>query len=204
VSHSLTAVNDLTSRAILLEAGRVQTSGATREVVSVYLNALQKRSQGAENLSSYRRNDRTEGYVDITSAKVCGNNVGVASVGIGHPLSIDVGIAVHRVVDKGIIVIDILDEKLEVITALASFDADYEFAFEPGNYTIRCNIPSIPLIPGFYHLNVSVAEPHQRSSWDVLELIPGFHIEGDESLGWMKWPRRPGVVLLQKCEWSEL
>jgi lipopolysaccharide transport system ATP-binding protein len=203
VSHNLASISELASRAVLLERGSARTCGPTAEVISAYLKTISAHSQKANDLASYRRDDRVKDYVDITSVTVCGHDFGAASIEVGDPLWVEVGLAVYRPLEKAIVVINILDEQLSVIAALASFDANFEFAFEPGDHTIRCNIPTVPFVPGNYHLALGVAEPGQPS-WDALEMLPGFRVAGEESVSWMKWPRRPGVLLLQDCAWSEI
>jgi lipopolysaccharide transport system ATP-binding protein len=207
VSHNLAAVMELTDRVLWIERGHLQANGPSRQMISSFLKSTRESSRGVNDLSIYRRSNYCEnGCVEISSLTVCGDNIGVASIEMGHPLVIELGITAHRPVESGIIVIHVLNEQLEVITALHSQDAGYEFSLKPGNHKICCRVPAAPLIPGNYLLNFGLAEPNQRPgqpSWDVLELVPGFRVTGDDNLPWMKWSQRPGIVFVDNCEWNK-
>jgi lipopolysaccharide transport system ATP-binding protein len=203
VSHNLPAIIDLTDRALLIERGRLCASGPSREVVSLLLKMSQDKREPAEDISAYRRAYRTDGYVDINSVRVCGVSSGAASVELGNPLVIEVGLTVKRKAEEGVIVINVLNDRLEPITTLTSSDSEYFFTFAPGQYTVRCEAGALPLIPGNYRFNVGVAQRGGALAWDVLEAVPGFRIEGYRNTAWTNWPNRPGVVLFDCCEWSE-
>lgn len=200
VSHNLASVVDLTTRAILIQHGEVTASGASREVVSQYLHMMQAPVGGAVDLSGFRRPHRTAGYIDIVAVRVCGTPLGCATIEFGEGLTIEIDLFVQRSVEEGIVNINILDEQLQPIVTLAAVDSGYSFALSPGLCTIRCNAGVLPLIPGEYHLNVGTGQMGQLS-WDVLEALPGFRVDGHKNAAWINWPNRPGVVLFDKCEW---
>jgi lipopolysaccharide transport system ATP-binding protein len=202
VSHNLPAVVDLTSRALLIERGELRANGPSREVVSQFLNIMQARPKEANDLSAFRRDYRTAGYVDIASVRVCGAALGAASLEFGDNLSIDVDVTVNRPVAEGIVNINIFNDQLEPITTLASADAGFFYTLPPGMHTIHCNAGPLPLVPGDYRLSVGVAEKGGGLAWDVLETMPGFRIEGFRNTAWINWPDRPGVVLFDNCEWG--
>jgi lipopolysaccharide transport system ATP-binding protein len=202
VSHNLPAIIDLTERALLIDKGHLQVSGPSRDIVSRFLSMAQKLGQGAEHPSAYRRTCRNAGYVDIESVTISGCPLGCARVAFGQDIIVDVGLVVQRPVESGIININVLNEQLETITTLASADSGYTFTFPPGRHAVRCNAGPLPLIPGDYRLNVGTARKGGDLSWDVLEMMPGFRIEGDHNAAWLNWPDRPGVVLFENCDWS--
>jgi len=201
VSHNLPAVVDLTARTLLLDGGALIASGPSREVVSRFLQMMQAPAAQTGDLSAFRRAHRTDGYVDIESVRVCGALPGAATVEFGGDLTIDVDLAVHRPVEEGIANIVLFNEQFEPITALASADAGFVYKLAPGRHTIHCNAGPVPLIPGEYRISIGVAENGGKLAWDVLEVLPGFRIDGTRNDAWMHWPGRPGVVLLEYCEW---
>jgi hypothetical protein len=71
----------------------------------------------------------------------------------------------------------------------------------PGRHTIHCNAGALPLVPGEYRVTIGVGQKGGGLSWDVLETMPGFRIDGLSNTAWLSSPSRPGVVLFDNCEW---
>jgi lipopolysaccharide transport system ATP-binding protein len=202
VSHNLPAVVGLTTRAAWIEKGRLILEGPSGEVVSQYLRSTQSELEASGDISAYRRRYRTEGYIDIQSVKVCGNTAGMPCVRSKETVSLEMQLNVLRSVEQAIIVVNVLNEQLEVLTSITSTDSDFAMSLNPGLHTIRCDIGVLPLMPGYYRLSVGVAESHTALAWDVLEPIPGFRIEADQSAAWLQAADRPGVLLLDDCKWA--
>ncbi|MGA7711095.1 MAG: ABC transporter ATP-binding protein [Rhizomicrobium sp.] len=204
VSHNLTAIVGLTDQAILLEQGQVMTTGPSKEVVSLYLHSTNEKRRASGDYSIYRRAHRLEGHVEIRSIRVCEQEPGTLTVGVCDHVSIDLELDVRRAVEQAIIVISVLNEQLEIIATVISTDFGFNIVLGVGVHTIRCDIPALPLIPGDYQLNVAVAESAGVLSWDVLESVPGFRIEGGQNTAWLQASDRPGVLLIDNTEWAEL
>ena len=202
VSHNLPAVVDLTSRSLLLEKGMLTMVGESRAVVSHFLAASSELLAGGD-ISGYRRPLRDEGWVDIEAVTVCGRPAGAAEVRPGERVAIDVALRVHRPVSGGIVTISLLNENLATIATMVSFDGGQFFACEPGLHCIRCEVGPLPLAPGNYLLNVGTAQTGGRLSWDMLSGLPGFRMGGEDNPAWLRWPQRPGDLLLSDAEWSE-
>jgi lipopolysaccharide transport system ATP-binding protein len=203
VSHNLPAVVVLTQRAMLIDAGRILTIGPTREVVSVYLKSAQRKLQSSKDFASYRKSERIEQYVDITSVTVAETELGESPViEFGSSIVIDVDLSVKRPVKEGIIVINVLNEQLQPITTLVSSDSGFYFTLDTGHHAIRCNAGALPLVPGEYCLSVGTAQAGGGLAWDVLEALPGFRIDGHQNAAWLQYPSRPGTLLFDRCEWT--
>lgn len=203
VSHNTSAIAGLTSRTMFIDRGRLVMTGVSREVVSTYLRSMQDDLQAFGDVSAYRRPSRTEGCVDIDSVRICGSTPGVASVGLRDEVAIDIGLSVRRPLEQAIIVVNILNDQLEVLTSIVSSDSGLELSLETGEHTIRCDLGTLPLMPGFYRLSIGVAESQGVLAWDVLEPLPGFRIEPTNDSDWLDTTDRPGVLLLDRCKWSQ-
>jgi len=202
VSHNLPAVIDLTSRCILIERGRLVANGPSREVVTRFLRSMDGAGEaGRSGVAAFRRSQRAEGYVDLDGVRVGGADFGAAVLAMGEALEIEVDLVVRRPVEGGVININLYNEQLQPIATLASADRAFSFALEPGRHTVRLNAGVLPLMPGAYFLSVGAAE-RGILSWDVLEILPGFRIDGHNSAAWMSWPDRPGVILADQGEWQ--
>jgi len=202
VSHNLPAVVDLTTRSILLEQGRVTMMGESRAVVSHFLAAGTDRLLGGD-IAAYRRPHRDDGWVDIERVSVCGGPPGAAVVQPDDRIAIDVELRAHRAVSQGIVVINLLNENLDIVATLMSTDDNHAFSVGPGVHSIRCELGPLPLPPGEYLLNVGTAPTGHRLSWDTLNGLPGFRMGGEETPAWLRWPQRPGTVLMRDVKWSD-
>ena len=98
-------------------------------------------------------------------------------------------------------VVNVLNEQLEVVTSITSIDSDFGISLNSGYRTIRCDIGALPLIPGFYRLSVGITQAYGALAWDVLEPIPGFKIEAQQTQAWLQSNGRPGVLLIDSCKW---
>jgi len=204
VSHNLTAIVGLTDKAILLEQGQVVMTGSSKDVVSHYLHSTNEKRRATGDFSMYRRPFRIEGHVNIRSIRICEQEAGTMSIGVNDRVVIDLDMDVQRTVEQAIIVISVLNEQLEIIATVISTDCGFNIALGVGAHTIRCDIPALPLIPGDYQLNVAIAESAGVLSWDVLESIPGFRIEGGQSAAWLQASDRPGVLFIDNTKWAEV
>ena len=201
VSHNLPAIIGLTSRTILIEKGRVTSVGPSSEVVSRFLQSTQDEVGVDGDISTFRRSYRTEGYVDILTIRICGCGPGAAHIGFRENVFLEIGFQVLRPIQRAIVVINVLNEQLEVLTSITSIDTDFGISLDPGFHTIRCDIGFLPLMPGFYRLSVGITQSYGVLAWDVIEPIPGFRIEPQQTPAWLQSTGRPGVLLLEGCKW---
>ena len=202
VSHNMPSIIGLTNRAVLIKGGRLVTDGATNDVVSFFLRSARSEMEASGDLSPYRRPYRTKDCVEIRSAKICGNEPGLASIDFRDNVVIEVGLYALRPLGPAIIVINVLNEQLEVLTSIISSDSGFDLSLDSGFHTIRCNLGVLPLMPGYYLLSIGVAQSQAVLAWDVVEPLPGFRIEGTRNSAWLQSPDRPGVLLLDTCIWT--
>jgi lipopolysaccharide transport system ATP-binding protein len=201
VSHNLPAIIGLTSRTILIEKGCLALDGSSSVVVSQFLQSTQDKAGLNDDISAFRRNYRSEGYVDIRTVRICGGEPGAAHIGFRDNVFLEIGLEVLRSFQGAIVVINVLNEQLEVVTSISSIDSDFRISLEPGFHTIRCEIGALPLMPGYYRLSVGITQSYGVLAWDVLEPIPGFRIEPRQTRAWLQSSERPGVLLLDGCKW---
>lgn len=201
VSHNLPAVLELTQRAVMIERGQVAMIGGSKDVVSGYLRATRRLSNGADDVTPYRREMRQDGYVDIRSVSVCGLPPGAAVVPMGENVFLDLELYAHRPVEMAIVNVNILNEQLEAIATVMSADDDFYVSLTTGAHRIRCDFGRLPLVPGDYLLSVGTAQTGGGLAWDVLEALPGFSIDGDRNANWIKAGDRPGVLFFEGCKW---
>jgi lipopolysaccharide transport system ATP-binding protein len=201
VSHNMTAVRSLCSRAHLLSEGRLDFSGPTDECVDRYLRTV------SEDMPSTVRTGelpRPSVVADETGLRI----TGVQMITPGHS-------AVLPTADPMVLRIDILvQQPLEdVVIAWSVHSSDGTRLFEcrsldsygviqrlsPGAYSIQSRVGRNPLNPGLYTLHVGARCSAKGLDWlpDVLT----FRVESSARLGSL-WLEAPSGWIRVPSEWS--
>jgi lipopolysaccharide transport system ATP-binding protein len=164
VSHNLTAVQNLCSRAMLLSKGRKIAEGTTSDVIGEYVSGLQ-----ADTASDLReRTDREgDGRFRFDSIRFVSGGISVDVPTTGSDLEIilsysarddrpvlypTVGIAIYTVFGSRIL-------------QLQSDLAGQSFRELPPSGTITCKIPRLPLPAGRYTVNLFGATGGAVADW---------------------------------------
>jgi lipopolysaccharide transport system ATP-binding protein len=155
VSHNLGTIRALCSRGILLERGRILTDAPVEDAIDAYLHMLE--SAASDDL--LLRTDRSGGgrgrtriravsIRDMTSGKhdiVVGGRAATISIEVTEPLP--------EMACKAIIA-NSLGQPITRFDSWVASETDVRLP-DPGA-TIECEIPSLPLLPGRYRIDVSV------------------------------------------------
>jgi lipopolysaccharide transport system ATP-binding protein len=164
VSHNLVTVENLCPRALLLVDGRLTFDGATEETMSKYLHMLPRAERGL-----------THGVFDLAAAdrSGAGNEIemfkrlelrpsgGVPSdtIRMGERLRIEITVAGLDAVAEPNVHLTVGSSSSEILFRISSRMIRLEAAHTRcRDETIVIDIPSLPLTPGDYHLNVGAHE----------------------------------------------
>jgi lipopolysaccharide transport system ATP-binding protein len=167
VSHNMSAVQNLCSRAILLRRGRMVGEGETSKVVESYIS---KPKAALEAIPLSRREDRNGNglfrFVDAT----------VEPAGVGPPAAVRTGkdalikISLHnatghalRSVDVSIGVDNYIGERITIFTTAAA-GATLN-AVPPGTSLIEFRVPKLPLVPGRYTFTLFGTASGEIADW---------------------------------------
>jgi len=149
VSHQLSAVRQLCSRAILIDGGRITGDGSVEDVIEQYLAAT---FEAAATPLAERTDRAGDDDFRFTAAGVF-NRAGdpVSVIGSGEPVSFELSYSSGRErlanVAMAIHVEDLLGRRL---FALATPFTGEDFSTLPPEGRIRCTLPSLPLVAGEY------------------------------------------------------
>jgi len=179
VSHQMGAIENLCTRAILLDKGKLVMQDETHKVITHYLRDVLPASLESESLAD--RTDRTgngrirltsfhiedtEGH-RITSMRTGGE--GVIALGYECPDSagrnVDIGISVHNSYDQMLFVL------------YRSYKAEL-FDAVPDHGVFRCTLGNLPLPPGRYRIQARVTvngdeADFVRGGVGYIEIEPG-------------------------------
>jgi lipopolysaccharide transport system ATP-binding protein len=190
VSHSMTTVQALCSRAIVLAGGKVTLDGTPAAAVREYLKQ-------ADGLAAEWRDGRPldpSKDIMIRAARVrAGDGTPAAQLAADKPFDLEIGYEVTRPTTAQVAFRINRDDGLTVLT---TGDGDARGVFcrpqAAGRHLARVRIPAHLLAPGRYHLLVA-ANRFGVGSVDVVDPVLHFQIDATGSLQTIEG--RLGVVL---------
>jgi len=154
VSHNMAAVSSLCSRGLLLEQGQAVKSGPARDVIDAYL----RRGRDASATPLAERLDRTgTGAVRFTALALedeARNALTTPTSGGWVTLRLDYESADGRPVDHVIVGIVVRGLFGQALFICLSRVAQNGFSSLAPSGSIRCHIPTLPLLPGVYALDI--------------------------------------------------
>jgi lipopolysaccharide transport system ATP-binding protein len=153
VSHQMTAIRRLCGKTIWLEGGKVRDFGTTGDVVARYeresLGAALPDGDGHESAPAYRA--RYLSWVLEDASPEDSHTIRDLA-----PVSFRLNLDVREPVRAGYGGFEIFDLEGRLIWSSATNDQGRgDLAFAPGRYTLRFQLPLLPLRPGTYRLHAS-------------------------------------------------
>jgi len=161
VSHNLVTVEHLCRRTLLLVDGRLTFDGDTEEALSRYLNLAPQGKRGhAAGLFDLAAADRSgDGYEKVFKRLELRPRGGVPSdtIRMGERLQVKIMVEGLDAVPKAMAQVTVGSSLDECLCRMSSRMMPLEAAHERRtDETIVLDIPSLPLTPGDYHLNVQL------------------------------------------------
>jgi lipopolysaccharide transport system ATP-binding protein len=197
VSHNLAAVQQLCTRAILLEGGSITLDGSTPVVVKKYLSGL---ASGSSAAFADNPNRSGAGDIRLTDGRLLNKDQQPRSQFLGgEDLIIECEYDVQRPHQAIHVNMEISDQTGSVITEVSTVYTGTAFAEmrKPGKF--RCHIADLPLVPGQYRISVHVFADHKTQ-----DLVPNafmFDVVGSHFYPSSRTPDT-GVCMVSH-QWSE-
>jgi lipopolysaccharide transport system ATP-binding protein len=201
VSHQMTAIQNLCTRCILMDHGRLMMEGETKDIVNAYM------SRGAElaNNGLTDRKDRAgKGEVRVTSIGLrdeSGKEILEAIAGNNVVLSLGYSVEPGVVLNDCIFCVEICKD-LKKYFALSSALVDRKKLQISGDGRIDFLVPEWPLSGGSYHLNIYIESNRVMQDFlndaSVIEVIDGDYF-GTGKLHHEGWQ---GMTVLVRHSWT--
>jgi lipopolysaccharide transport system ATP-binding protein len=158
VSHNMESVARLCSRALLLEKGKVDSSGTTSEVIAKYLHS----GFGllAEKTWPSTKKAPGDDVVRLNSVRVR-NQAGETQqvLDSSQPIGIEIGYTAFESVSNLAAEFVVYDRGGHLLfTSANQYDERFLSPYEPGNYLSTCWIPGNLLTEGTFFVRVSIVE----------------------------------------------
>jgi lipopolysaccharide transport system ATP-binding protein len=179
VSHDMAAITALTSRCLLLKAGRVDFYGETARTTARYFDS------GAPRSSRYEA-PGTTAQPHIRRVEVRTSEPGSVQAA-GKPLEVEIELSHPRPISGACVSFQIVNQYQQPATHLWIYDSEQAFARTAGGTVLRCEIPRVRLNVGNYSLKVYFSEPPGGEIFETLENVGHFEVArlGETNLwGW--------------------
>ena len=154
VSHQMSALRSLCSRALWLDGGRLRAAGGADEVIDAYLEDGRERARAVP--LAERRDRSGSGELRFTRLEACGGgSPGGAAPATGRRLVVRIGYAsAGREPLKGVrLALLWSDARGQRLTSLDTRLGNADFEELPPEGEIRCEVPELPLLPGRYRVD---------------------------------------------------
>lgn len=195
VSHNMSTVTSLCTRAIWLENGSVRASGRAQDIVTRYL------SEGVQNdLVWSPRHPRISPLEFHTVGVQAAGDPSPDAFKASTPIVLEFDLTIHDAFVPGHIEARLHNEMGEALFTTSSADGSGHFnhAWSLGRQQLRCQIPGYFLMPGRYSLTIT--EPY--GAYDILrEAVVSFTVSEEGALlgerpgkiaPLLKWETQPG------------
>ncbi|MDX6513084.1 MAG: lipopolysaccharide transport system ATP-binding protein [Gaiellaceae bacterium] len=207
VSHNMASIRTLTSRSIWLDHGRVRAIGPTAEVVGDYLGAVG--ASAGEAVADLRGDDvrraspkRTTQALRFESVALIGPD-GQPAARIPELTTVRLEIGMRLVSPVRFVEVIVRVRAPDGDRVFSCFSGQRELSGEPGTYTVSCTIPTHPLRPGRYSIELAAlgADPQ-----DIVPDALAFEVEAghrEEENPRYAATRSDGYVRVAS-DWTEL
>ena len=189
VSHQMQAVAQLCDRALLLDGGRIMTSGPAGEVVAHYLQSAG--GTGSERVWTDLETAPGDDVVRMRSVRVVlEDGSTVSAVDVREPVGIEIGFTVlRRAAEPVTPKIKLFDRQGQVAFNSIDTNTRWHAPADPGLYTATAWIPPNLLNEGYTTVDIAVvthATTRHHHHAGVLEAV-SFHVQdpavGDSARG---------------------
>lgn len=207
VSHSMTAISSLCSRAIFLEKGRIEFMGEVSVAVNRYLQRQNLASASAQidpnNVKQIHHGPRQ--IAELISIELFDRDyMPVSEIAIGEELRVRIGFRVKQRrnnFEMGFSIADSLDRALQ---GFVSTWEGFETRFDEGVHYVECEIPSINLLPNTYSVFIWIKEQGQPIDHQVDRILE-FQVIGKDITGFNPYfERYKHLGVFQRSKWSLL
>jgi lipopolysaccharide transport system ATP-binding protein len=192
VSHNLAAVADLTSRAIVLNAGSVSADGSVAEAISHYLSQVSNASvyENATELSSPHLK-----RVEVITSELNGVHQ------FGRALEIRFLIRHDTPMSKACFSFNIVNQFQNAVLQAWAFPPEVEYGSSSGETLLVCRFPALKLNIGHYHLRTFLAEPPGMEFYENLDGLCPFEVIRIEDTRMWGWDPSASAYF-EENEWS--
>ncbi|MBY0514982.1 MAG: ABC transporter ATP-binding protein [Gemmataceae bacterium] len=195
VSHSAQAIAQLTSRCLLMEAGRCAFDGPTHDALAAYTR------RGGSKRGEYETAAGPAKHNRVRSARVLTSD----PEGLhrwGKPVAFEFELEVIDPADGLSFSFQVVDPGFVPVAHFWMFDSGNEYGRRPGVYRLRCEVPKLRLFMGNYTLTTWLTDRAVHVPTENLVGVCGFEV----SMLWQprdRYDYAPGdCKYVEDCTWA--
>jgi lipopolysaccharide transport system ATP-binding protein len=197
VSHNMVAVENLCSRGIVMDHGRVVFDGAARDAIAAYLTASD--NDPGQDLSHSRQRGGS-GEARVTRYEILSSTG--KPIRAGDPFSIRLHIECSQRIKSPVFIISILTRSgLPLFTVFTS-DLGYHIPEISGDGFIDLEIHSPNLLAGIYALHFGISDEVESQWYDHVTENAELEIGASDVYGTGRQRGATFSVLYYDCTWS--
>jgi lipopolysaccharide transport system ATP-binding protein len=181
VSHNMAAVKSLCTEGLVLKGGQVAFRGGVDDSISAYLAATPNEDEGRLTQVSHREGDGPIRFTNLRLIDQLGQPTDLVQAGQRVALELAYASDTGEKPPAGLVFHIFFSTTLEERLFLCStqFSGETPDNFPPSG-TLRCNLPSLPLVPGQYCLEIACLVAGRKHTMDRVSKAKTFTvIEGD-------------------------
>jgi homopolymeric O-antigen transport system ATP-binding protein len=191
VSHQLSAVGELTNRAILLDSGRIVTDGPTPNTISTYLSQNAK-AHVYENVAA----SSTKPY--LCRAEVITSSPGSIQQ-FGSPLAVRFWLSNTDAMSRPCFSFEIVNQYQQAVIHAYAYYTNFAFNHHEGSIALECLFPRLRLNVGQYYLRSYLSEPPGGEMYDAVDAFCPFEVVRTNDF--IEWGWRPNVCVYHE-DWT--
>jgi lipopolysaccharide transport system ATP-binding protein len=200
VSHNMAAVENLCTKAALIQNGTLKGIGDVKQVIADYLSRSGHQSTATTELIDhpYRRIGAQPllTRVELTDAE----GKGTVCFSTGETMSLKLTISTPSTIRSLHLAIGVDNQYGTRVFSVATYLSSCQFDALPGEACFKCTIASLPLVPGRYFLSLSAGPPNQLLL-DQIEDAVSFEVIGGDFYGNGKSPEAWSGVVAVRSGW---
>jgi len=202
VSHNMAAVENLCSRSVWIDGGRVRMDGRSTDVIPAYMESYSDAEAGDLDLAriQHRRGTGEARFTGVKFLTPEGQHKGI--VRSGDPLVIQLAYEVRERIEAPHFGVSIHSETGAQITDISTWAVGLDTPrLGPGRGTVSVTIDRLPLMPGRYFLSFWL-EALGRVCFDGLDHCCKLDVEVADIYGSGRGIAKQFGLVFLPCRWS--
>ena len=200
VSHNLAAVENLCSRAIWLDDGKLQRTGHPKEIIQEYMNTFGDTRAGVVDL------DRVTARRGSGKAQFCRIELLTMerqqrrAIASGDSLVIRLHYRAARRIEKPVFGASIYTNLGTLVAHIHTYNSGFDIpSIGPGIGYVDVELPGLNLAPGCYYVSLALSSP-PSVLYDVVDHCAVFDVHPSSRYG-LNRGLKNGAIMSLRCNW---
>ena len=174
VSHNMGAIETLCTKAILLEKGRVEAMGSTRDITAMYFNS----NNHQEGVFEIGRSSDSEQVV-INQVQLMNDKGGITrNFEYGDSITVEIEVDCKQFVKAPYFWLLVKSVRGPLFAATGMLDGFRPKLLKPGINKVKCTFFDVPLLPGIYYIHMGIRDEDGLNLLTQSKDVASFNIIG--------------------------